>query len=107
MEKVVQALGAKKIIMIRNHGVLIAAGSVAEAVFSMRTLEVACQSQISAMRTGGDILLPDSEEAARIVSAFTGNPDNEFDGPRQWPAFRRDLDRENPSYESRPFGSPR
>lgn len=37
MRKIVEVLGDKKIVMIRNHGVIVAGETVAEVVFFMRT----------------------------------------------------------------------
>ena len=100
MREIVEVLGEKKIVMIRNHGVLVTGITVAEAIFLTRTLEVACQSQIDAMKTGGDLYLPEGEITEEIIVDFALNPANEFDGTRQWDAFLRRLDRVNPGYDS-------
>jgi ribulose-5-phosphate 4-epimerase/fuculose-1-phosphate aldolase len=94
-------LGEKKILLIRNHGMLIVARSVAEAIFLARTLEVACQWQLEAMQTGAEMLLPDAETVAKLTLEYKTNPGIvEFDGTREWPGFLRRLDRENPGYDT-------
>lgn len=104
MEKTVAALADKKILLMRNHGMMVVGSSVAEAFFLTRTLEVACQCQISAMQTGGEILLPAAGalEVAKIIHDYANHPDHVevFNGTLQWEGLPRKLDRVSPSYKT-------
>ncbi|MCP4874551.1 MAG: class II aldolase/adducin family protein [Gammaproteobacteria bacterium] len=53
---IVNKMNGKKIAMIRNHGILVAAGSVAGILFLTITLEYACKCQLSALQTGQNLL---------------------------------------------------
>src|SRR5260221_4701276 len=55
--RLVQDLGTKNYLMLRNHGLLTVGSSVAEAFLSMFILERACKIQILA-QSGGTELLP-------------------------------------------------
>src|SRR5438128_4712775 len=51
-QRLVRALGDKRRMMLGNHGVLVVAGTVAEAFDDLYYLERACQTQVSAYSTG-------------------------------------------------------
>ncbi len=97
---IVAQMGSRKIAMIRNHGILIAARNVAETLFLAITLEYACQCQLAAMQTGQTVLPFPPREAASLAENFTGDPNNAgaFDGSLQWPGWLRKLDRMNACY---------
>ena len=97
---IVAQMGPRKIAMIRNHGILIAARDVAEALFLAITLEYACQCQLAAMQSGQAVLPFPPQEAASLAENFTGDPNNAgaFDGSLQWPGWLRKLDRMNACY---------
>ncbi len=97
---IVERMGAKKIAMIRNHGILIAANDVAETLFLAITLEYACQCQLAAFNSGQKVLPFAPEQAAELAAAFTGDPNNAgaFDGSLQWMGWLRKLDRMNACY---------
>jgi ribulose-5-phosphate 4-epimerase/fuculose-1-phosphate aldolase len=52
-----QDLGAKTVMILRNHGTLVAASSIAEAWLLMYTLETACQIQIAAQSGGAELIM--------------------------------------------------
>ena len=98
--EIVASMGSKKIAMIRNHGILIAADSVAETLFLAITLEYACQCQLDAFNSGQKVLPLPADRAAGLAAAFTGDPNNAgaFDGSLQWAGWLRKLDRLNACY---------
>ena len=53
-EAMAQALGDKKILFLKNHGVLVAASSLADASVSAYQLERACQIQLLAAAAGAE-----------------------------------------------------
>lgn len=92
---IVRLMGNKKIAMIRNHGVFVAAGSVAEVLFLTITLEYACRCQLDAMQSGQKVLALDAATAAKMSQEFTSDANNQmaFDGSLQWPGWLRKLER--------------
>lgn len=93
-------MGAKKIALIRNHGVMIAGKNVAEVLFLTITLEYACRCQLSAYQTGKKVFPFDAEAADALAAEFTSDPNNEFvfDGTLQWQGWLRKLDRAGSCY---------
>ena len=98
---IVRQMGDKKIAMIRNHGILIAASTVAEALFLAITLEYACQCQLNAMQTNSKVLSLAPDRAHMMAEEFTTDPNNRnaFDGSLQWEGMLRKLDRMNACYK--------
>lgn len=52
-----QDLGDKTVMILRNHGTLVAASSIAEAWLFMYNLETACQIQIAAQSGGAELIM--------------------------------------------------
>ena len=102
VESIVEQMGGRKIAMIRNHGIFVLGGSVAEVVFLTITLEYACRCQIDAMQTGRKVFTFDKEKAESLSDEFTSDPNNEFafDGTLQWEGWLRKLDRMNSCYSN-------
>ena len=97
---IVRSMGEKKIAMIRNHGIFVAAGSVAEVLFLTITLEYACRCQLDAMHSGQKVLALETTTAAKMSQEFTSDTNNQtaFNGSLQWPGWLRKLDRLNACY---------
>ena len=87
------ALGDKRILMLRNHGVVVTGSSVAQAFLDLYQLERACQYQLLAS-AGGSALqripVENCVEMCRMAKA--GNSDPHF------AAMRRLLDAQEPDY---------
>lgn len=96
-ERLVEALGSHKALILRNHGLLTAGSSVAEAFYLMWRLEKACKAQLAAMATGDEIVLPDAEASLKTSEVYWGS--SEFIAEAAWPAFRRQLDRLNGDFK--------
>jgi len=92
---IVSLMEDKKIALIRNHGVFVAASSVAEVLFLTITLEYACRCQLDAMQSGGKVLAFDADTTVLMSQEFTSDANNQgaFDGSLQWPGWLRKLDR--------------
>jgi ribulose-5-phosphate 4-epimerase/fuculose-1-phosphate aldolase len=89
-----------KAMILRNHGLLAAGATVAEAFSILFYLEKCCRSQIQALSAGGlDSLVLPSEEVcehtARQFEAVTGSLPM-----RDWPGHLRRLDALDPSYRA-------
>jgi ribulose-5-phosphate 4-epimerase/fuculose-1-phosphate aldolase len=89
-------MGRANFLMLRNHGLLVAGKSIADAFLSMYTFEAACQIQLSA-QAGGELvhiepsILGGVKEAMRVQTGGQG-------GAFVWPSLIRKLDRLDPGY---------
>ncbi len=90
------SLGDRKVMMLRNHGLLVAGTSIPDAFDLMYYLERACQIQIRLQCAGADIVHPPHEVAQQVGRSFE-RPTRQSQG-KAWAALRRMLDRTDPSY---------
>lgn len=97
-EHLASLLGDNQVMFLRNHGVLVAADSIARAYRLLYMLERVCRAQIRAMSTGQK-LLPISKDVIKQVQTpdqadrHKGQRDNLY-----FAAMKRLLDREMPGY---------
>lgn len=98
-KRLVANLGDKRAMILRNHGLLTAGRSVAEAFRLLYYLEQACQVRLDALHTGRPICLPPvsvrEHTARQWESGAAGIGATTL---REWPALLRMLDRKDPSY---------
>ncbi|HEV7820375.1 MAG TPA: class II aldolase/adducin family protein [Burkholderiales bacterium] len=91
-------LGAHKVMILRNHGLLACGESVAEAFDLMYYLERACQSQINAMAGGARLRMPPAAVAEKTAAQFKKLP---YKAKKtEWKALTRMLDKTDPSYKN-------
>lgn len=100
-ERIVNDLGTKSLLMLRNHGTLTLGKSCGTAFLRMYFLENACKAQIFAQSAGGEEHLIEEPEAMgdkvyqQGAAAFVpGMGDNLV-----WPGLMRKLARTNPGYD--------
>jgi ribulose-5-phosphate 4-epimerase/fuculose-1-phosphate aldolase len=93
----VRDLGDRKAMILRNHGLLVCAGSIPETFDLMYYLERACQTQIAAMAGGGKLRVPAAAVAEKTAAQFKALPYK----PRrpEWKALLRMLDKSDASYK--------
>jgi len=95
-DRLARALSGKRVLMLANHGVIVAAPSVAEAFNDLYYLERAAQAQVLAMSTGRKLKLVGDNVAVKTRDQM------EKDGPLyarlHFEALCRILDRESPGY---------
>lgn len=96
-ERLVQDVGDKDVLILRNHGLLTMGRSVGEAFQLMFYLERACQIQVSALAGGRPIIYPPQNVCDRAIEQFAN--DYKFLQGRDWQALPRLLDRIDPSYK--------
>ena len=90
-------MGRANFLMLRNHGLLVAGKSIADAFLSMYTFESTCQIQLSA-QAGGElqhinpVIIQGVSEAMRVQTGGMG-------GAFVWPSLIRKLDRLDESYK--------
>jgi len=97
--RLVDNLGDKTCMILRNHGTLTAGASIAHAFEMMHFLERACKSQILAMSSGQKPGLVSAEAYANTIAAIPKMTGDFTERLGPWPALRRKLDRLDPSYK--------
>ena len=93
-ERLATSLGDKKVMIMRNHGLITCGASAGEAFVLMHYLNRACKVQLQALATGRKLHMPNPkvwQQAADQYSHFEP-------GVHEWPALVRLLDKEDPSY---------
>jgi ribulose-5-phosphate 4-epimerase/fuculose-1-phosphate aldolase len=99
--RLINDLGIRNVLILRNHGLLTCGRSVAEAFKLMHNMERSCKAQLAIQATGAEIS-PVSEKVAlhtaeQYAKAYDrieneGRPDSE------WSAFKRMLVQTDPDY---------
>ena len=90
-------LGEKKILILRNHGLLCSGRTVGEAFVWTYRSETACRQQIDAM-SGGARLQPLSEQTQQRTieqGLKMYGPGGFIEVGLEWPALLRQLERED------------
>ena len=106
-ERLARDLGGKQIMILRNHGTLVAGQSVAQAFSMMWHLECAMKAQVDVLASGQTYTLPSDALAGRISKMGYNTPGevrangsvNPM-GYAEWPALLRMLDKIDPSYKT-------
>lgn len=105
-QRLVEDLGNKSVMILRNHGLLTVGDSVKQAFLRMYYLEKACEIQLAA-QAGGTLRLPPDEVCRRTEQQFNEPgkdvPEGELSDPDAvqfaWAALLRLLDRIAPEYK--------
>jgi ribulose-5-phosphate 4-epimerase/fuculose-1-phosphate aldolase len=90
--RLVEDLGQKTFLILRNHGLLTVGPTIADAFLSMFLLERACRIQILA-QTGGGKLVPINEKIFAQIPAQEQVVTQGGGGRLVWPGLLRKLDR--------------
>lgn len=105
-ERLAADLGDKQVLILRNHGTLVAGQSVAQAFSMMWHLEGAMRAQVDALASGQELTLGSTALAEKISASSFNDPgeirSNGTTNPlgfMEWPALLRMLDRIDPSYK--------
>jgi ribulose-5-phosphate 4-epimerase/fuculose-1-phosphate aldolase len=97
-QRLVGDLGTSNAMILRNHGLLAAGATIAEAFNIVFWLERACQAQIDALSGGQEVLIPSKEIVELTWKLYQPNVRRPF-GVMEWPAMLRYLDRRDASYK--------
>ena len=92
------SLGAKQVMLLRNHGLLVAGRSIREAFDLMYYLERACQIQVKLQCSGAEIVTVAPAVAEQVAQVFESPGRKATE--RDWPALLRLLDRTDPSFRN-------
>ena len=96
-ERLAKNMGPHFALVLRNHGLLTAGRSIADAFNTMYWLEMACKVQVDVFAMGRKTTQPSLELAARMAERYSPDGAVPF-GELEWPAMLRQLDRVDPSY---------
>ncbi|MBK4738534.1 class II aldolase/adducin family protein [Noviherbaspirillum pedocola] len=106
-ERLVADLGMNNVLILRNHGLLTCAPTIAEAFLLMQRLETACKIQVDLMSSNAELVeIPPEvrEKSAKVFSPPTVVKEGaegklgDWNGMREWKALLRSLGRRDPSY---------
>ena len=99
--RLVNDLGDKFVMVLRNHGMLTCGRSVAEAFKLMHNLERSCRAQLAVQSSGAEVIELSAGVARKTAGQYAsfydaietgGVPDSE------WAAFKRMLERTDPDF---------
>jgi ribulose-5-phosphate 4-epimerase/fuculose-1-phosphate aldolase len=90
-ERLAADLASHNAMLLRNHGLLTAGRTIAQAFYLMYYLDQACQVQMQALASGRALVLPDDATCEKAARQFWDDPVPM--GDREWPALLRELDR--------------
>jgi ribulose-5-phosphate 4-epimerase/fuculose-1-phosphate aldolase len=97
--RLVEDLGPRNHMLLRNHGTLTVGETVAEAFIRMYFLERACEAQVHMLAAGRDGLHnPPQGVAEKVKHQSSGPPMQALVRHLAWPALLRKLDRLDPSF---------
>src|SRR5688500_13812246 len=95
--RLVEDLGTKNNLILRNHGLLTIGKSAAEAFLSMYILERACRIQILAQSGGAELVTVPQQIVSGIAAQMSAVTLGQG-AALTWPGLLRKLDRVDPSY---------
>jgi ribulose-5-phosphate 4-epimerase/fuculose-1-phosphate aldolase len=97
-ERLVRDLGDKSVMILRNHGTLVAAATIGQAYVSMFLVEKAARAQLQALACGRK-LVEASPQAIGVTAQF-GKAAAAGGAEYAWQAMVRRLDRADQSYKN-------
>lgn len=97
-ERLVEDLGDKSLMLLRNHGTMAVGKTAAEAWVGIFFLERACRQQVMALSAGRDGVLT-APDAAQAETKEQGRGIG-FISSLAWPGALRRLDRRLPGYDA-------
>jgi len=95
-ERLIAALGPHKAMILRNHGLLAAGGTAAEAFHEIYFLERSCQAQVQALAGGRQLRFPSEAVRRRTASQYVSDDDSTI--RLAWDAALRLIDGDKPDY---------
>lgn len=96
--RLVRDLGHKNYLMLRNHGLLTAGPTIADAFLSMYLFEAACMIQVRA-QAGGAALTQIPQAIVDGIQAQAAAVTKGLGGALAWPGLLRRLERVNPGWD--------
>jgi ribulose-5-phosphate 4-epimerase/fuculose-1-phosphate aldolase len=98
-ERLARLMGDKHVLFMKNHGVLVAGETVAQAYKRLYKLERVCRAQVLAMGTGRPLQVLSDAIVAQVQAPPQDDRHSRAERERLYfEAMMRVLDRENPGY---------
>ncbi len=97
--RLVRDLGDRNFLMLRNHGLLTVAETIADAFLFMYLFQAACKIQVRA-QVGGRELIPIDPRIIAGATAQAKQVTRGAGGALAWPALLRRLTRVNPGFDA-------
>ena len=93
--RIVRDLGDRRLLILRNHGLLSVGESMGEAFVWIYRLETACRHQIDALAGGAELqpLSPETRQRTIEQGLRMYGPGGFIEAGREWPALLRQLER--------------
>ena len=93
--RIVRDLGDRRLLILRNHGLLSVGGSMGEAFVWIYRLETACRHQIDALAGGAELQPLSSGTRQRTIEQGLRmyGPGGFIEAGKEWPALLRQLER--------------
>lgn len=101
-ERLARDLGDKRILVLRNHGLLSVGATAGEAFMWMYRAERACRMQLAHQKSGVEVMeIPEEVQRVTIERNIFNNSEKGFRtiGEVEWPGLTRQMDRVDPSYK--------
>jgi ribulose-5-phosphate 4-epimerase/fuculose-1-phosphate aldolase len=98
-ERLVQNLGNREAMVLRNHGLLAVAPSIPECFNNMYRLERACQVQVTTLSCNTELQFP-PQEVVKYSNEQMRSGNRRRYGLLEWPALLRKLDKVDTSYKN-------
>jgi ribulose-5-phosphate 4-epimerase/fuculose-1-phosphate aldolase len=100
-KRLLDDMGEMPVLILRNHGLLTAAPTIAGAFIMMYALEHACRSQVALLSMGQKISLPLEEVCKHTAGQYwSGKVPPQHFGQDSFAALMRRLDRTDPSFRN-------
>ena len=93
-ERIVADLGPHDAMIMRNHGLLTCGASIQQAFNTMYQLELSCRSQVDAMASGTDLVMPHKVVLEKTAHLYQPGARRPY-GVLEWPAMLRRLEAES------------
>ena len=97
-ERLVQDLGPRYAMLLRNHGSLTVGRTIPEAFVLMETLDRACEVQLRAQAAAVPLRRPSEAMCLKAHMQLVG--DGSPEGVLEWPSLLRRLDAASPQYRT-------
>ena len=98
-ERLASLMGDKSIVFMKNHGILVAGDTVAQAYRRLYKMERVCRNQILALSTGRPLEVLSQEVIDKVLAPAPDETHPTAERERLFfEAMMRVLDRENPGY---------
>ena len=92
-------IGAKHLMILRNHGTLALGRSIASAFYRIHALEWACSAQVRTLAMGRELTLPRAEVVDALPMVQNPGWVDNFAENRFWPAMLRKAQRHCPGFD--------